>query len=87
MALSDMPPKKGKGVGLLIGVEPEAEPVEAEGTESPSDLAAQGLIKAVKAGDVAGVVAAFRELLAAEDEMGEESETEELPAEGEGLSF
>lgn len=78
--------KAPKGVGLMIGIGPaEGEPSEGlEGGEedlgNPSDLAAEGLIKAVKAGDVAGVVAAFRELLAAEDEMEDETE-EEIPEE------
>lgn len=71
-----------KGIGLMIGVGPAEEPTEAlEAEESSSDLAAKALIRAVKSGDVTGVVEAFRELLAAEDEADApelEDETEAL---------
>ncbi len=63
------------GLGLLIGVGPK--PGDDEGGEDDAKtLAAKGLIKAVKAGDSAGVADAFQQLYDAcgHKEMGESEE-------------
>jgi len=76
-----LPPKK-PGAALMIGIGPAEGPEEDAG--NPAEEAAKAFTKAVKAGDPAMVLEAFKELLASvDDEAGLEDEepTEETPPE------